>query len=149
MPAGRPPMPFNEEVADAICEELANGKSLIRVLKENESFPSYATIMKWLKQYPEFAEDYAEARAHQGDHDSDKVDDVAEQVKQGLIDPAAARVAIDAHKWAAAHRRPKKYGAKIEVDQNTSIAVTHTLDVSNLSLEELDALGKALEKSGG
>ena len=146
MPAGRPPMPFDEHVADAICEELANGKSLIRVLKENDAFPSYATIMKWLKQFPEFAEDYAEARSHQGDHDSDKVDDVAQQVREGKIDPASARVAIDAYKWAAAHRRPKKYGAKIDVEQTTAISVTHTLDVSGLSMDELDALEKALSK---
>lgn len=144
MPAGRPPMLYCEEIGEAICDELANGKSLIRVLKENDAFPSYSTVMKWLKNNPEFAEYYAEARSHQGDHDSDKVDDVAQQVREGKIDPASARVAIDAYKWSAAHRRPKKYGTKIDVEQNTSIAVTHTLDVSNLSMEELDALEKAL-----
>ena len=137
-------MLYDEDIGLEICEELANGKSLIRVLKENENFPSYATVMKWLKLNPEFAEHYAQSRSHQGDHDSDKVDDVAEDVRRGLIDPAAARVAIDAYKWAAAHRRPKKYGTKIDVEQNASIAVTHTLDVSGLSLEELDALEKAL-----
>jgi hypothetical protein len=140
-------MPFDEHVADAICEELANGKSLIRVLRENDAFPAYSTIMKWLKQYPAFAEQYAEARADQGDHDSDKVDDIAEKVLAGKLDPKAARVAIDAHKWAAAHRRPKKYGAKIEIEQSGSIAVTHTLDVSGLSLEELDVLEKAMGKT--
>ena len=142
MPAGRPPMPFSEEIADAICEELANGKSLIRVLNENDAFPSYATIMKWLKLYPEFAEDYAEARSHQGDHDSDKVDDVAQQVREGKIDPQAARVAIDAYKWAAAHRRPKKYGAKVELEQSGSVSVTHVVDVSGLSMDELNVLEK-------
>lgn len=140
-------MLYSEEIGEAICEELANGKSLIRVLRENDAFPSYATVMKWLKLNPEFAEEYAEARSHQGDHDSDKVDDVAQQVLRGEIDPASARVAIDAHKWAAAHRRPKKYGAKIDVEQTTAISVTHTLDVSNLSMDELDALEKALGKN--
>ncbi len=148
MPAGRPPMPFDELVAEVICDELANGKSLIRILKENDALPSYSTIMKWLKQFPQFAEDYAEARSYQGDHDSDKVDEVAQLVRDGKIEPQAARVAIDAYKWSAAHRRPKKYGTKIEVDQTSSVSVTHTLDVSGLTLEELDVLEKALQTNG-
>jgi hypothetical protein len=53
-------------------------------------------------------------------------------------------VAIDAYKWSAGKRRPKRYGEKIEVENTGTVAVTHTLNVSNLSMEELDALEKAL-----
>jgi hypothetical protein len=97
-----------------------------------------------VRDHPEFAESYAAAREDSADHDADKISDVSDRVLKGLVDPAAARVAIDAYKWCAGRRRPKRYGDKIEIDQTSTVQVTHTLDVSNLSLEELDVLEKAL-----
>jgi len=78
------------------------------------------------------------------DADADKIADVAKRVEDGLLDPNAARVAIDAYKWSAGKRRPKRYGEKIEVENTGTFAVTHTLAVDHLSIEELDVLEKAL-----
>lgn len=150
MPVGRPPMPFTDEVADRILHGIAEGNSLVSILKEDDELPSYTTVMKWLKEYPEFAANYARAREDQADHDADKIGDIAEQVVKGKIDPQAARVAIDAYKWAAGKRKPKVYGEKIAVGGSADmdpIQMTRQLDVSNLSLEELDVLGAALQKS--
>lgn len=150
MPVGRPPMPFTDEVADRILHGIAEGNSLVSILKEDDELPSYTTVMKWLKEYPEFAANYARAREDQADHDADKIGDIAEQVVKGKIDPQAARVAIDAYKWAAGKRKPKVYGEKIAVGGSADmdpIQMTRQLDVSHLSLEELDVLGAALQKS--
>jgi hypothetical protein len=144
MPAGRPPLPFHEDAADQILEAIADGQGLVSFLKQREDMPSYSTVMRWIRDNPEFAEMYTRACEDMADNDADKISDVAERVIRGEIDPQAARVAIDAYKWSAGKRRPRKYGDKIEIDQTTRVAVTHTLDVTNLSLEELDALEKAL-----
>jgi len=92
---------------------------------------------------------YARACEDMADNDADKISDVADQVLQGLVDPQAARVAIDAYKWSAGKRRPRKYGDKVDITQTTTMAVTHTLDVSTLTLEELDVLEKALGGGNG
>ena len=144
MPAGRPPLPFHEDAADQILEAIADGQGLVSFLKQREDMPSYSTVMRWIRDNPEFAENYTRACEDMADNDADKISDVAQRVINGEIDPQAARVAIDAYKWSAGKRRPRKYGDKIEIDQTTRVAVTHTLDVTNLSLEELDALEKAL-----
>lgn len=144
MPAGRPPIPFDEDIADQILEAVAGGTGLVTFLKRNETFPSYPTVMRWIRANPEFAASYAQAREDMADADADKIADVAQRVEDGLIDPNAARVAIDAYKWSAGKRRPKRYGERLEVEQTSLVAVTHTLDVSNLTIEELDALEKAL-----
>jgi hypothetical protein len=152
MPAGRPPMEFTEEIADRILHGIAEGNSLVSILKEDDELPSYTTVMKWLRLYPEFAANYTRAREDQADHDADKIGDIAEQVVQGKVDPHAARVAIDAYKWAAGKRKPKVYGEKMMVGGSADmepIRTTTQLDVSNLSLEELEALGAALQKSLG
>lgn len=80
------------------------------------------------------------------DADADKIADVAQSVIDGGLDPNAARVAIDAYKWSAGKRRPKRYGdnQRLEVENTGTVQVTHTLRVDHLSLEELDALDRAL-----
>lgn len=139
-------MPFHEEAADQILDAIAEGKGLVTFLKERPDLPSYPTIMRWVRDNPEFAADYTRAREDMADHDADKIADVAKLVSDGKMDPQAARVAIDAYKWSAGKRRPKRYGDKLEIEQTATVSVTHTLDVSSLSLEELDVLEKALGK---
>ena len=144
MPAGRPPLPFDQDIADKILEAISSGIGLVTFLTSDQRFPSYPTQMRWIRGNPEFAASYAQAREDMADADADKIADVAQAVLDGNLDPNAARVAIDAYKWSAGKRRPKRYGEKIEVENTGTVAVTHTLNVSNLSMEELDALEKAL-----
>lgn len=141
---------YSQAVADQIIDSLAEGNSLVSTLKEDEELPRYSTVMQWLRTNPSFAAMYARAREDQADHDADKIGDIAEQVVAGKVDPQAARVAIDAYKWAAGKRKPRVYGEKIAVGGSADmdpIQMTRQLDVSNLSLEELDVLGAALQKS--
>ena len=143
---------YDPEVADRICHGIAEGNSLVSILKEDQELPTYTTIMKWLKDFPEFADNYARAREDQADHDADKIGDIAERVVKGQIEPNAARVAIDAYKWAAGKRKPKVYGDKLAVGGAADLPPIQTskqLDVSNLSLDELEVLGAALQKSLG
>jgi hypothetical protein len=144
MPAGRPPIPFHEGAADQITEAISEGVGLVTFLKSRPDLPGYSTVMRWVREIPEFAESYARAREDMADHDADKIADVAQRVADGEIDPQAARVAIDAYKWSAGKRRPKRYGDKLEIENTGTVVVTHTLDVSGLSLEELEVLEKAL-----
>ena len=149
MPAGRPTM-YCQEVADRIIDSLAEGNSLVSTLKEDEELPRYSTVMQWLRTNPSFAAMYARAREDQADHDADKIGDIAEQVVKGAVDPQSARVAIDAYKWAAGKRKPRVYGDRIAVGGAADmdpIKTTTQLDVSNLSLDELDVLAAALQKS--
>jgi hypothetical protein len=144
MPAGRPPRPFDQEIADEILEAISSGTGLVTFLKSREELPSYPTVMRWIRANPEFAASYAQAREDMADADADKIADVAQAVLEGALDPNAARVAIDAYKWSAGKRRPKRYGEKLEVENTGTVQVTHTLDISNLSMDELDVLEKAL-----
>jgi hypothetical protein len=141
---------YCQEVADRIIDSLAEGNSLVSTLKEDEELPRYSTVMQWLRNNPSFAAMYARAREDQADHDADKIGDIAERVVEGEIDPQAARVAIDAYKWAAGKRKPRVYGDRLAVGGAADmdpIKTTTQLDVSNLSLDELDVLGAALQKA--
>tara|TARA_R110000824_G_scaffold359628_2_gene547217 strand:+ start:380 stop:766 length:387 start_codon:yes stop_codon:yes gene_type:complete len=125
------PMPYNEAVGDMICEQLAEGKSLVKILKKPK-MPSYSTVMKWLRLNDDFAQNYARAREDSADNDFDNVRDIGDQVRQGLLDPAAARVAIDALKWTAGKMKPKKYGDKLDLDVKGSFSVVIKGDDADL-----------------
>ena len=69
MPAGRPPIPFSQEIADEICERLVESRmGLEHVLDSMRATPEFAatpgltTIYKWLAANPQFAEMSARAR---------------------------------------------------------------------------------------
>lgn len=104
-----------EDQKAAICEAIAAGDSLVRILRKR-GMPDYSTVMRWLGNDEQFRENYARAREAQADADADKIGEVAARVLEGKLDPQAARVAIDALKWSAGKRKPKKYGDKIEID---------------------------------
>jgi transposase-like protein len=108
------PSEFTQEIADAICERLAEGASLAEICRE-DGMPAQRTVFQWLTKHESFAHDYARAREAQADADADAIGDMAAQVRRGELDPTAARVAIDAYKWTAGKRKPKVYGDKIDV----------------------------------
>lgn len=132
-------MPFDQAVADLICEDLIEGKSLRSILRNNEHLPSAPTIFKWLGENAAFADQYARAREAQADTLFDETLDIADdsskdweerkhfagddespQVNGEAI--ARAKLRIDTRKWIAAHLRPKKYGEKIGVDQTVNVS---------------------------
>jgi DNA-binding ferritin-like protein len=61
----------------------------------------------------EFRKQYTRAKEESGDADQDKLDEIAERVLDGSLDPQAARVAADIIKWSASKKKPKKYGDRI------------------------------------
>ena len=118
----------------AICEAIASGDSLVKILRES-GMPGYRTVMTWLSEDETFQQNYARAREDQGDAYADRIDDVADRVLTGEIDPQAARVAIDALKWSAGKRLPKKYGDKLGLDVNGAIKIER-VDVKFVEGEE-------------
>ena len=76
--------------------------------------------MQWLDEDEKFSENYTRARENAADADADIITDIREQVVAGTIAPDVARVAIDAAKWSAGKRKPKKYGDKL--DLNTTVS---------------------------
>lgn len=112
---------YTEKWAIDICNKVAAGSNLTRISKAPGGYP-IATMFDWLAKHPEFAERYASARELRADSRSDRIDDVCDKVATGEIDPAAARVIIDAEKWQAGKERPARYGDKLAIDQTTRVA---------------------------
>src|SRR5690242_3251509 len=68
---------FTQQVADRICEELANGSSL-RSICLADDMPSVSTVCRWLSENAQFREQYAYAREAQADTLADEILDIAD-----------------------------------------------------------------------
>lgn len=143
---------FTQEVADEICERLADGESLRSICSE-DNMPRKATVFRWLGQFERFRDQYTRAREVQADALFDDVLSIADNSKNDWMEANGkddagwmlngdnirrAQLRIDARKWMAGKLRPKKYGDFKAVELSGGLTITPLA-------EELAALNKNAE----
>lgn len=144
---GRPTL-FNDELAERIVERLASGEPLKKICQD-EDMPNYMTVLKWQDRHPDFG--MLSARAKQ-DGTHALADECLSIADDPHIDPADKRVRIDTRIRLIGKWNSKVYGDKVAVGGAADmepIRTTTQLDVSNLTLEQLDTLGEALKAALG
>jgi len=72
-------------------------------------------MMNWMAKHPPFVERYVRARDIRAHARFERIDQVTQDMREGLIDANMARVEIDAIKWMCARENVKKYGDRIEL----------------------------------
>lgn len=119
------PMPFDQAVADDICDKLVEGMSLRKITLDAE-MPSASTVFKWLRENETFAQQYAHARDAQADTLADEILDIADDGSNDWMGDkeeeggavyngdavARSRLRVDARKWISSKLKPKVYGDK-------------------------------------
>lgn len=131
------PSKYSQKLADDICEQLAEGRSL-RSICADKKMPNRSTVFRWLAENEKFRDQYARAREEQADVFFEEIieiadeecttvradkhstsDDDGEGNTEVVFDTTAVmrnRLRVDARKWAAAKLAPKKYGDRVAVD---------------------------------
>jgi hypothetical protein len=147
---------FTQDIADTICERIADGESL-RSICADEAMPSTSTVCKWLAAEPSFSEQYARARELQADALFDEILEIADDGTNDWMERKNAddqsigwrengealrrsQLRVDARKWMAGKLQAKKYGDKLDLNHSGTIG-TMSEDQVNARLAEL--LGKA------
>lgn len=105
---GRPSV-YTPDLAEHICDELIEGRSL-RQICAKEGMPDRRTVIRWMDRDPAFATKCARAREEQADLMDDRILEIADKVECGELDPKAASVVMSALMWRAAKLKPKRYG---------------------------------------
>ena len=126
---------FTQAKADNICAGLREGKSLRAICRELEL--NHAMVLDWVKEWPEFGDQYARAREvgytllaeelveiadeenvtvrrppgapRKGDESEDEVEVVFDSTAV-----ARNRLRVDTRKWMLSKMLPKVYGDKLE-----------------------------------
>lgn len=105
---GRPRI-FSEELAQTICERIANGESLRQVCQD-ENLPCRETVYSWIRSNSEFLDQYAQAKEWQRDLLLDEIIELADKATPTAQGVQLAKLRIDVRKWLISRLEPKKYG---------------------------------------
>lgn len=131
------PTIFDTELSDGILDRIANGESL-RKICASDGMPCQTTVYRWLRENPEFQQQYARARELQADTLFDETLDIADDASNDWMERHAeenigwkengeairrSQLRIDTRKWIAGQLRPKVYGSRIQQD--------HTIETSD------------------
>ena len=104
------PSDFTQELADDICERIADGESL-RAICRGGDMPNKATVCRWLAANEAFCDQYARAREMQGDALFDDclslADGKSDDKLKAAADIAERRIQIDTRKWMAGKLKGK------------------------------------------
>ena len=140
--AGGRPSSFTQEMADLICERLADGESL-RAICSSEDMPNRATVFRWLASNDQFSDQYARAREEQAECLADEIVAISDEAEAAvkhegeevrLVMDATAiarnRLRVDARKWVASKLKPKKYGDRVQHANDPDNPMPSSLTVS-------------------
>jgi len=122
------PTDYTVELADVICERLANGESMRSVCRD-ESTPAMTTVFRWLREKDDFRAQYAIATEERAEAFVEDMVDIADNATNDWMKSNGednegyrlngesiqrSRLRVDTRKWAASKMKPKKYGDKIQ-----------------------------------
>ena len=109
--------------------------------------PSCASVFLWLRKYPEFSEQYAQAKEESADALVEDILDIADdgtndwmemKDKEGAIEGwrqngealQRSRLRVDTRKWIASKLKAKKYGDKVEHEHSGKISLEQLVNGS-------------------
>ncbi len=131
MPTGRP-TDYNQEIADKVCERIAEGASM-RTVCSPDDMPGLSTVFRWLRIFPEFREQYARATEERTEAMSEEILDIADDGSNDMMTiqkgnasyeienkevTNRSRLRVDTRKWLMSKMKPKKYGDKLDMTTN-------------------------------
>ncbi len=146
------PSEYTQEKADAICELLAQGKSLRTVCK-GDDMPSGATVFKWMRTNEEFLKQYARAKEASADALLEEIYDIADDGRNDFMEDEymkgktpgyqlngeniqRSRLRVDVRKWAASKLKPKKYGDMLDVKSDGKAIQGNTIILKSFKDED-------------
>jgi len=138
---------------------MADGKSLRTVCREDD-MPALSSVFLWKTIHPEFSDRYDVAVKERAEAFIEDIQEIADNSTNDWMetnDPdnpgyklngeaiARTKLRVDTRKWIASKILPR-YGDKVAVggdDTMPPIRTQQTIDVSGLTLEQLEALQAA------
>lgn len=114
---------YNPLVLDLLCQKIAEGHNITDVCRE-PGMPSYNTLCKWRRAYPEVGAALESAKRDRAEALRDKVLARAEQIMEdnvgGKGDVSALGVLLDATKWATAVDN-ERFNPKAKVEATVNV----------------------------
>jgi hypothetical protein len=122
---GMKPAPYSKAVCDILCQRVANGENLVKVLKE-PGMPTYSQVKRWARQNPEFDQAMEQAHKDAADYLADRALEVAEKAYEdgvGASQMVKVQHLTDIIKWRAGVNNPKKFANNLKAQLEVNLPV--------------------------
>ncbi len=143
---GGRPSTYSPATAELICSRLAGGESLTKIVKTN-GMPTRQTILRWRRQYPDFAAEYALARVDAMECMSDDILDIADDSTLDMVIKTDAkgrefeavdheninrdRLRVDTRKFLMSKIARHIYGERVDHEHSGSVNQVVTVELSD------------------
>lgn len=144
---GRPEI-YTQELADRVCQRIAEGYSMRTVCKPDD-MPAMSTLFKWIREKPEFSQQYTKATEERTEAMAEDMLDIADDGSNDLMTiqkgkeeytvenkevTNRSRLRVDTRKWLMSKMKPKKYGDKLDVTSDGKVLPTPIISVNRDNL---------------
>ena len=123
--------------ADALQQELVDcvsqGESL-HAWCTRKDVP-YTTVRRWIDNTPARKNEYEQARIARAEWHVSDIESMLTDVRNGTLEPAAARVIAENKRWLASRMDPHLWGEKVEINANVNIHQQYLEAIKGLTLE--------------
>lgn len=142
-PVGRPPgrpSKYTAEMADAICERMIEGESLVKICEDPE-MPTRTTVYRWMDANPDFVTRCARAREGLADYLVDAIEDLASKTTTDNFQ--AMKVKIATAQWRAMKMAPRVYGDRTRTEVTGADGGAVKVESAVVDSRDLDAEQRA------
>jgi len=119
---------YNYELCIEICNELANGQNIKRILDSNKEYPDWTTFRRWKQNNEELRTLYINSQQDKAIALENELDDLRDLLTAKEIDSSTYNVLAQTLKWKMAKFYPKVFGDKTDITSggekiNTNISI--------------------------
>jgi hypothetical protein len=106
---------YNFDLCLLICEEVANGDNIMRILEKNNNYPSWSTFRRWKRDNEELRTLYINSQQDKAEALEKEMDDYRDMLISKEIDPSTYNTLVQTLKWKMAKFYPKVFGEKTDI----------------------------------
>lgn len=112
-------VPYTVDVVSQLLERMVEGEGITKICRD-PTMPKYSQLVRWMRVYPWIKEAIEEARVARAEYHRDRVMEEAEYAESSKDPIEAAKVKIEANKWAAGVD-DARYKGNAKIEANISV----------------------------
>jgi hypothetical protein len=120
------PSEYNFDLCVEICDQLANGDNIKRILDSEAKFPNWTTFRRWKQQHDELSTLYINSQQDKAIALENELDDLRDLLTTKEIDSSTYNVLAQTIKWKMAKFYPKVFSDRqiLAGDKDNPIEIT-------------------------
>lgn len=115
---------YNYELCISICEEVASGGNIMRILEDNNNYPSWSTFRRWKRDNEELRTLYINSQQDKAEALEKEMDDLRDMLLTKEIDPSTYNTLVQTLKWKMAKFYPKVFGDRTDITSGGEKIIT-------------------------